>query len=64
MSQISSLNSHEDNKEDSYMSLNDRKVIDLASQNNFAQIKKIYDDENVFVNVFVAKDNKDYSSKN
>lgn len=62
MSQISSLNSHEDFKEDTYMSLNDRKVIDLASQNNFAQIKKIYEDENVFVNVFAAKDNKDYSS--
>lgn len=59
-----SFRSNEEVKESSLMTTFDRKVLDLASQNNLSQIKKIYNDENHEINVFYSKDHKDYTSKN
>lgn len=56
------INSGEEFKDDSYMSSIDKKIILLAGQNNIAQIKKIFAEEKEIVNVFAAKDSKDYSS--
>ena len=58
-----SFQSHEEVKESSFMTTMDRKVIELASQNNLSQIKKIYNDENNEINIFYSKDHKDYTSK-
>ena len=54
--------SNEECKDSSYMTPFDRKVIELASQNNLSQIKKIYNDETHEINIFFAKDHKDYTS--
>lgn len=57
-----SFHSNEEAKESSYMTSFDRKVLELASQNNFSQIKKIFCDENQDVNLFISRDHKDYTS--
>lgn len=56
-----SLNS-EEYKDENYISLIDKKVIELAGQNNYSLIKQIYSDEKENVNVFAAKDKKGYTS--
>ncbi len=53
---------NEECKDSSYMTPLDRKVIELASQNNLSQIKKIYNDESHEINIFHSKDHKDYTS--
>lgn len=57
-----SFHSNEEVKESSYMTSFDRKVLELASQNNFSQIKKIFCDETQEVNLFISRDHKDYTS--
>ena len=52
----------EEVKESSYMTSIDRKVIELASQNNLSQIKKLFNDEAQDINIFSSKDHKDYTS--
>ena len=52
----------EEVKESSYMASIDRRVIELASQNNLSQIKKLFNDETQDINIFSSKDHKDYTS--
>lgn len=58
-----SFPSNEEMKESSYMTSLDRKVVELASQNNLSQIKKLFNDETQEINIFSSKDHKDYTSK-
>jgi hypothetical protein len=58
-----SFRSNEEVKESSYMASIDHKVIELASQNNLSQIKKLFNDESQDINIFNSKDHKEYTSK-